>query len=644
MENKYTLTLDLNVLNHLGLNLYSNIAAVLSEIVANAWDADAEEVSIDIFDNKIIIKDDGCGMDVEDINNKFLTVGYTKRERGPDITPRFNRKVMGRKGIGKLSLFSIAERIEVHSLKDDEKNSLLMYVPKIKIAINSNIVYHPEELTTDNCDFEKGTKIILTELKKSAFRTESYLRRRLARRFSVIGDEFNFKVVINGSPITVHDRDFYGNIKFLWEIGATYKVKEHCKNVKRTSLFNGVVDSDLGFEISGWIGAVENSGSLTEDKKLGQTNNTISLLARGKLAQEDILSGFNEGSLYTKYLIGEISADFLDLTDKEDIATSNRQALKEDDERYQQLLGFVYDKILKIIQKEWEAWSKEEGTEKALEKPAIKKWYGRLTTGGKRHAEKLFGAIQKLPVDREEDRNELFKYGILAFERLRVKDSLDSLDLISSSNELRFAEIFSDLDSIEAVLYYDIASARVKVIGEFAKIIDKDEKEKVIQKYIFDHLWLLHPSWERATEDSRMEQSVTTEFGKIKLTKEEKAGRLDIRYRTAAGKHIIVELKKSGRAIKIFELTQQINKYKIALQKCLKHFGREHEPIEIICLLGQQVEEYLFQPDVVRGQLDSVGARIIIYDTLIRDSLKSYAEYLEKQKSIGELREVINAL
>ncbi len=37
----YSMTLSLNVLNHLGLNLYSNAPAVLAEAVANGWDADA---------------------------------------------------------------------------------------------------------------------------------------------------------------------------------------------------------------------------------------------------------------------------------------------------------------------------------------------------------------------------------------------------------------------------------------------------------------------------------------------------------------------------------------------------------------------------------------------------------------------------
>jgi hypothetical protein len=33
----YKMTVDLNVLDHLGINLYSNIATVLTEAVTNAW-------------------------------------------------------------------------------------------------------------------------------------------------------------------------------------------------------------------------------------------------------------------------------------------------------------------------------------------------------------------------------------------------------------------------------------------------------------------------------------------------------------------------------------------------------------------------------------------------------------------------------
>lgn len=78
MDNKFIMSLSLNVLNHLGINLYSNIPAVLSEIVANSWDADATRVDITISDDEIVIKDDGCGMSAEDINNKFLLLDIKK--------------------------------------------------------------------------------------------------------------------------------------------------------------------------------------------------------------------------------------------------------------------------------------------------------------------------------------------------------------------------------------------------------------------------------------------------------------------------------------------------------------------------------------------------------------------------------------
>ena len=76
----YKMTVDLNVLEHLGMNLYSNISAVLTEAVANAWDADAKEVKIkiDVEDDHdlIEISDDGIGMTVRDMNEKYLRVGH----------------------------------------------------------------------------------------------------------------------------------------------------------------------------------------------------------------------------------------------------------------------------------------------------------------------------------------------------------------------------------------------------------------------------------------------------------------------------------------------------------------------------------------------------------------------------------------
>ena len=178
--NKFKLTLDYNVINHLGINLYSNIPAVISEAVANAWDADATEVRIELDDalGTITLFDNGTGMSVDDINNKYLKIGYQKRKVEGDRTKKYNRLVMGRKGIGKLSLFSIAKKIyvmSVDSLKvgQHEKVGLILDLEEIQEFIrngsSSKETYYPIEIDEKEIDIAIGTKIILTELTKKNF-------------------------------------------------------------------------------------------------------------------------------------------------------------------------------------------------------------------------------------------------------------------------------------------------------------------------------------------------------------------------------------------------------------------------------------------------------------------------------------------
>lgn len=82
MGNKkpFTFEISLSVLNHLGRNLYRNFITVLGEAVSNSWDADANNVWINIKSDDFFIKDDGCGMNRRDFQNKFLKIGYSKRK------------------------------------------------------------------------------------------------------------------------------------------------------------------------------------------------------------------------------------------------------------------------------------------------------------------------------------------------------------------------------------------------------------------------------------------------------------------------------------------------------------------------------------------------------------------------------------
>ena len=120
---RYRMRLSLNVLQHLGLSLYSNVPSVLSEAVANAWDADASRVDITLNsdEGQIVIQDDGSGMTQADVNDRFLFVGYVRRTEQRGRTPLMAREPMGRKGIGKLSLFSIANEIVVETARNEEE-------------------------------------------------------------------------------------------------------------------------------------------------------------------------------------------------------------------------------------------------------------------------------------------------------------------------------------------------------------------------------------------------------------------------------------------------------------------------------------------------------------------------------------------
>ena len=216
MTSKYKMTVNLHVVQHLGLNLYSNTSAVLSEAVANAWDADASEVNISVGSDTIVIHDNGCGMNVDDINSKYLAVGYQKR-LSCARSPIHNRLVMGRKGIGKLSLFSIAKEITVYSVKDGAKSALRISTDDLVEVIKTNKEYYPEELNEATVDFDhNGTKIVLTKLKKRTAALSTHLKQRIARRFSVIDGSQNFSVNINNEPVTPADRNYLSKAQCLW--------------------------------------------------------------------------------------------------------------------------------------------------------------------------------------------------------------------------------------------------------------------------------------------------------------------------------------------------------------------------------------------------------------------------------------------
>ena len=650
-EHKYEMTLSLNVLRHLGFGLYSNIAAVLSEVVANAWDADAEHVSIviDAASSVITIKDNGHGMTVDDTNNKYLYVGYERRNEEAR-TPRFDRRVMGRKGIGKLSLFSIARTVEIRSIRDNVRHGFIMDSDEIEERIRDGREgqYHPSEIDSAEIDLERGTQIILTNMKRKLQWTGRHLRRRLARRFSIIGAQHNFEITLDGEPVTIEDREYYNKLQYLWSFGAAgSQCLEAAKKLKHSEERQSEIGGDLDYEIDGWIGSAFVSGQLKEPDT-SESINKIVVMVRGKLAQEDILEEFGEGGLYTKYLLGEIHADFLDLDDEDDIATTSRQRLIEENPRYGALKKKLYSE-LKYIQSRWTDLRNEQGTEEALAFPQIEEWFGWLDADQKTSAKRLFGRINQLPIDDPNQKRQLFVSGVLAFESLKLRNMLHRLDEISIDNLEALNQVFIQLDDLEASAYYQVAKDRLGVIRKLTDLVDENAKERVLQKHLYKHLWLLDPSWERATHTERMERRIYKALRGVynSLTVEQKNARLDIYYSTTGNRHVIIELKRADRIMTTSELIDQVSKYYSAAESVLADTNRSNEPLEIVCVVGRKLRDWGESPsgeERSRKSLRAQHARVVTYDGLIDNALQAYQDYVDRGQEAGRVYRLIQEI
>jgi hypothetical protein len=638
------------VLDHLGIKLYSNAAAVLSEAVANSWDADAELVTVEIQSDVITIGDNGVGMGLTEINKRFLSVGYNKRAEEGE-TSRKGRPFMGRKGIGKLALFSIADEIAVHTRTGREKHAFKMKTADIRTAIKAGRKYYPVPISFAGP--AKGTRIILRALKKK--RTGSSvpaLRKRIARRFSVIGYEGpggdRFTVEINGDAVGPTDREDLQAVEFLWEFGKKHQVKtKDCPGLRRTFLLSDQVHPDHpDWKVRGWLGAAAEPKKLKHDEA-GSLNGIV-VFARGRLIQENILDKLNFSRILVSYLSGQVDADFLDVKDEEDIATSDRQRLVEDDPRYVALTEFLRNTLVSIQDRWTDLRNEARGKQAVSEIPALAEWLQELPSAHRQPAEKLLGVIRGIELDREDERTQLYRSGMLAFERLRLREETHRLTQLTELTAERLLPLLSDLSTLEGSLYLDIVRTRLDVIKEFESLIDGNEKEKVLQKHLFENLWLLDPGWERAAGSERIEKILKRDYKEFdpKLTDDESKGRVDIRYRTNAGQHIIVELKRAKRRLRVTELVDQGRKYRTALRKCLAAEGSISPFITTVFVIGTPLveEDDADGHEMIEKTLTGINGRAVHYETLIHGSREAYREYLQKSAKVDHLDAILRKL
>ena len=123
-ENEIYFNFSYSALKLLGKNLYSNAANAISELVANALDANAPEVYvyIDMTDKEhsvIEIIDSGSGMSYSDLAEKYVWIGRNKRT-DKELSKVEKKTVMGRKGIGKLAALYLSNQYYIITKKEND--------------------------------------------------------------------------------------------------------------------------------------------------------------------------------------------------------------------------------------------------------------------------------------------------------------------------------------------------------------------------------------------------------------------------------------------------------------------------------------------------------------------------------------------
>jgi len=121
-------SVDAGLIGRLGKELVAREETAVSELVKNAYDADATRVELsfeeaDAPGGILTIEDDGHGMTREQLINGFMRLSSTDKIENP-ISPKYNRRRAGRKGIGRFATQRLGNRLTIITQTEKAKKAL----------------------------------------------------------------------------------------------------------------------------------------------------------------------------------------------------------------------------------------------------------------------------------------------------------------------------------------------------------------------------------------------------------------------------------------------------------------------------------------------------------------------------------------
>ena len=314
MSNKAHFKVDTKLAALLGES-YRSTEYALKELVDNAWDADAENVWIYLPDpltkDPILVIDDGLGMTEKELKTGYLKIASDRRSRKGVRTLKYNRKVKGRKGIGKFAGLVSANIMEISTKARGSKTTLTISKSEL-LNSEQDLEKIDLPLKAESCpETENGTAIKLTDLNQNlSFPDAQKLKEIL---FLEYGRQAHFNITVNEEPLDVEDLP-----------GETF--------IENTDL-RDVGDVNIKFTIT---------------DKISPKQSGIAVRVNSKIVGRPQFFGLDQDEEISPRLLsrvyGEVEADGLE----EDV-TADWGAIIENSKAWQKLEAYVRFKLLKAL-------------------------------------------------------------------------------------------------------------------------------------------------------------------------------------------------------------------------------------------------------------------------------------------------------
>jgi hypothetical protein len=543
MENNgFKIKFDKNTIDHLGIKLYSSFPPVIAELISNSYDADAEnvEIRINYNDKEVTVIDDGIGMGHEDLNQCFLVIGRNRRiAEGTGVSERKKRKVTGKKGLGKLAVFGIANTIEVYSVKEGVKNAFSINYDEMKAQNEAE--YNPKIICeNEKVDEKNGTIIKIKEIKQNKIMEIDELAYKLSRRFSFYDKDFKVKLI---NEETNKEKDITKSIYFdNLEKEFEWKFPEDFSNEINT------IDEFRRLNEHGIIGKIYTKSTPLMKKDCG-----FLLYVRNKLASENVFFDDRANDSFNSYVTGFFNIDFIDDSNEEDYISTARQSILWEETKNTMQLKSDLNKLISKISYLWRERRKGK-KEEQLQLP-----------------EDFFEGMSKLEISSINKVKDTLIANSIETDNIdslkRILDSMKTLYKFESFQNYiaelddedltvdKVEKITADWEYIESKELAKISIGRIKAIEQFEKYVRNDASEtKVIQPFLEKFPWILDPRITTFEREVTFKKILKENFPDTEL--EEKNRRLDFLCNLVNGELIIIELKRPRIKISLKEITQ----------------------------------------------------------------------------------------